>query len=451
MRPDEQIAALEQRIAKLEKINEVLMDRAESSVSHHANAYSLFQTAIGLERQVISRTRELTQTLHKIERMNDQLMLAKNIAERANRSKTRFLAQASHDLMQPLNAAGLAIAALAEMAHDEESQQLTHQVGRSLNHIESLLKTLIEISRLDAGILVPQVSTVALNELLSDIAIDYAPFAAKRGLGLRVRPAHLYVATDRSMLIRILQNLVGNALRYTRQGRVLVGVRRHSTTVHLDVYDTGPGIAQDQYALIFEEFHRGRGAADSHDTDLGPGLGLGLSIVQRLVDALGHGISLRSQVGRGTCFSIELPRVPEPVLTSRLDIDPRWSLGWGISGALVAVIDDDTTQREAITALVTRWHGEAIPASSGTEASRLVSARGRRPDLLVVDYHLNDETAFEAIAGFDADHGSGIPIIIITADDDMALEDRVRAAGWEFLHKPVKPAALRALMVHLLG
>ena len=445
------IAALTQRIAKLEKINTVLMDRAEFSTGNQSSAYSLFQTAIGLERQVIARTDELTQTLRKIGRMNEQLTLAKEIAEQANRSKTRFLAQAGHDLLQPLNAAALAIAALDEVARDDESQRLTHQVERSLTNIEYLLKTLLDISKLDAGILVPQVTTVSLKALLDDLANDYAPWAAKRGLRLRVRAAHVHVATDRAMLIRVLQNLVGNALRYTRSGSVLVGVRRHPNTVHIEVLDTGPGIAEDQHALIFEEFHRGGGQAIGSDVDLGPGLGLGLSIVQRLTNLLGHRLSLRSQLGRGTRFSVELPRVEAPLSPEPKALDKSTRQGWGIAGAVVAVIDNDDDVRDAIVALIARWQGVAIPARSGAEAARIVAERGLRPDLLLADYHLDHETGLEAIAQFHAEHGSDIPAIVVTADYETAVEERVAAAGMELLRKPLKPAELRALMSHFLG
>jgi len=445
------IAALTQRIAKLEKINAVLMDRVEFSNGSQTTAYSLFQTAIGLERQVISRTNELTNTLQKVERLNEQLSLAKEIAEQANRSKTRFLAQAGHDLLQPVNAATLAIAALADIARDEKSHRLIHQVERSLSNIDNLLKSLLDISKLDAGVLVPQVTSVSLDSLLRDIANDYTPFAQKRGLSLRVRTAHVYVSTDRSMLIRILQNLVSNALRYTQTGRVLVGVRRHPGSIHLEVYDTGPGIAKDQHALIFQEFHRCGGQAIVNDFDLGPGLGLGLSIVQRLVDLLGHRISIRSQLGRGTHFSVELPRVNAPVLSTAALTGKNASMGWGIAGAVVVVIDNDAAVRDMLTSLISRWHGLVIAACNGAEATRIVTECKLHPNLLLVDYHLNDETGLEAIAQFSAEHGDNLPAIVVTGDYDTAVEACVTSAGFELLHKPVRPAELRALMTHILG
>ena len=445
--PSTRIAELERRVAKLEKINAVLIDRVERSVDSQANAFSLFQTTIGLERQVRVRTDELTRTLRRLEQMNDQLMLAKDMAERANRSKTRFLAQAGHDLLQPLNAARLSISALAEIQENDDGRRLTRQVERALSTIEGLLKTLLDISKLDAGVVVPQVTAVALGELLEDLTADFAPVAARRGLCLRVLPSSVHVSTDPIMLTRILQNLIGNALRYTEKGRVLVGARQRPTTVRIDVVDTGPGIAEDQHAMVFEEFHRGKAQVPDGEV----GLGLGLSIVQRLVGALGHRISLRSRVGRGTMFSIELPRADGPPLPLPAAFEDRPSQGWGLSGAVVGVIDNDIAVREATVALIERWHCRPIPAHSGEEAVQRFRALGRAPDLMLVDYHLDDETGLDAIAAFRREIGTDVPAIIVTADYGDETEARVAGAGLELLRKPVKPAELRALMAHLLG
>lgn len=445
--PATRIAELERRIAKLEKINSVLIDRVERSVDSQANAFSLFQTTIGLERQVRVRTDELTRTLRRLEQMNDQLILAKDMAERANRSKTRFLAQAGHDLLQPLNAARLSISALAETQNDEDGRRLTRQVERALSTIEGLLKTLLDISKLDAGVVVPQVTTIALGQLLEDLDTDFQPVADRRGLSLRVLPSRVHVSTDPMMLTRILQNLVGNALRYTEKGRILVGARLRSTTVRIDVIDTGPGIQEDQHATIFEEFHRGRTQVPDGEV----GLGLGLSIVQRLVGALGHRISLRSRLGHGSMFSIELPRSDGPARPKLQQIEDRPSQGWGLSGAVVAVIDNDPAVREATVELIGRWHCQPIPARSGEEAIACFRTLGRAPDLMLVDYHLDDETGLEAISAFRSAVGIDTPAIVVTADYGDDTEGRVTDAGLELLRKPVKPAELRALMAHLLG
>lgn len=445
-----EIVRLQTRIAKLEKINAVLIDRVERSVDSQANAFSLFQTTIGLERQVRLRTDELMNALRRLEQMNEQLLGAKDMAERANRSKTRFLAQAGHDLLQPLAAARLSSSALAELQKDADGRRLSRQVERALASIEGLLKTLLDISRLDAGVMVPQIVTVGLGQLLADLVTDHAPIAERRGLRLTMMPSTAHVATDPIMLTRILQNLIGNALRYTESGRVLVGARRRGRRVRIDVIDTGPGICEDQYAAVFEEFHRGRGRAPDGEV----GLGLGLSIVQRLADVLDHTVTLVSRVGHGTRFSVEVERAdrpPTPAVASTPHHPALGRPGWGMAGALVAVIDNDPAVREATVELVRQWGCEAIPAADAAETLAQVEENARRPDLLLVDYHLDDETGVEAIAALTEAWGQEIPAIVITADHGREIEERLAANGLELMRKPVKPAELRALMAHLLA
>ncbi len=445
--PQRRIAELERRIAKLEKINAALMDGVERSVDNRANAFSLFQTTIGLERQVRLRTDELRRTLRRLELTNDQLLLAKEMADQANSSKTRFLAHAGHDLLQPLNAARLSLSALTEIQSGEAERRLTRQVERALSTIENLLKTLLDISRLDAGVMVPELTEVALGDLFADLAADFNAQAKRRGLDYKVVPTSVHVESDPMMLNRILQNLVGNALRYTERGGVRVGVRQRQHTVRIDVVDTGPGIPEHQHALIFEEFHRGR----SHSAEGEVGLGLGLSIVQRLVGVLGHDISLRSKVGKGTTFSIELKRVAPTLRSPEVKPEIRPAEGWGLQGAFVAVIDNDPAVRESTAELIRRWYGEAVPASSGEELALRFSTLDRSPDLLLVDYHLDDGTGLDAIRTVRDIFGDTIPAIIVTADYSDETEDRVTRAGIELLRKPVKPAELRALLAHLLA
>lgn len=444
--PELQIAQLERRVAKLEKINAVLIDRAERAVDSQGSAFSLFQATIGLERQVRERTDQLTRTLRHLEQVNTQLTDAKNMAERASHSKTRFLAQAGHDLLQPLNAARLTLSALEEIQPGEEGHRLARQVERALFTIESLLKSLLDISKLDAGVVIPQVTTVALGQLLADLAVDFTPGAQRRNLDLRVVPSSAHVSTDPIMLNRILQNLVSNAVRYTERGRVLVGARRRGDWVRIDVIDTGPGIPEDQHQAIFDEFHRGKRAA----AELEVGLGLGLSIVHRLVTALGHHLSLESEVGRGTRFSVELLEAERPPLPLAQPFDDHPSQGWGLSGALVVVVDNDPAVREATVELIKRWHCQAVPVCDLSQMVDMAILREHSPDLLLVDYHLDEGTGLDAIARFRIACGVDVPAIVVTADYSEETEARVAAAGIELLRKPVKPAELRAIMAHLL-
>ena len=251
-----------------------------------------------LERRVAERTAEL-------ERLNQELARAKTLAEDANLSKTRFLAAAGHDLLQPLNAARLYASSLVETAPDapaEERAILARNVDASLEAVEEILSALLDISRLDAGATRPEIGDVSLNEAFRQLEIEFAPMARAKGLKLRFVGTGLAVRSDRRLLRRLLQNFVSNAIKYTPKGGVLVGARRRGDAVRVEVWDTGLGIPESKRARVFDEFHRlDQGAKVAR------GLGLGLSIVQRLGRVLGHPIGLRSEHGRGSVFSVEAP------------------------------------------------------------------------------------------------------------------------------------------------
>ncbi|MEJ1157401.1 ATP-binding protein [Prosthecomicrobium sp. N25] len=442
------MAVLEARVAKLEKINSVLIDRVERSMDSQGSAFSLFQTAIGLERQIRERTDELTRTLRKLERANDELTTARDLAEQANRSKTRFLAAAGHDLLQPVNAARLSISALAETRVGEEGGRLVRQIDRSLGTIETLLRTLLDMSKLDAGVMVPNLGAVAVAEVLSALESDFRPVALRKGLRLVIAPTSVFAVTDPVMLRRILQNLVSNAIRYTEAGGVLVGVRpRGADRLRIDVVDTGSGIPPERHEVIFEEFHRGGTAVGDGEI----ALGLGLSIVRRLVGALGHDLTLHSAVGRGTTFSLLLPRA-EPVAPVALETLMARSLqGYGLSGALVAVVENDEAVREATTTLLERWSCRVVAGGSVAAVTAAGEAAGQAPDLILADYHLDEgRTGLDAIRALRSRFGRAIPAVVVTADYSDAVAGEVAAANAELMRKPVKPAELRALMAHIL-
>ena len=272
-------------VEKLKKINQALISRVERSMDQQGNAFSLFQTAINLENRVRSRTDELRSTLRRLEVSNLDLAAAKENAEQANLSKTRFLAAASHDILQPLNAAHLSVSALAEIQTSEEGHKLVRQVERSLETMDELIHTLLDISKLDAGVIEPEVTDVSLEQLFISLRSDFHPLAELKGLKLRFHADNAMVRSDRTLLRRILQNIVSNAVRYTRSGGVLVGVRRRAGMIRIQVADTGCGIPENQREAVFEEFHRG---TVPPDTDYSGGLGLGLSIVRRMSNALVH-------------------------------------------------------------------------------------------------------------------------------------------------------------------
>ncbi|MBU0582448.1 MAG: hybrid sensor histidine kinase/response regulator [Alphaproteobacteria bacterium] len=436
-------------IDKLKKINAALISRVERSMDQQGNAFSLFQTAIGLENRVRSRTEELRATLRNLEQSNLALGAAKETAELANLSKTRFLAAASHDVLQPLNAAHLSVSALAEIQTSEEGRTLVRQVERSLETMEDLLRTLLDISKLDAGVVQPEVSDVSLERLFSSLKSDFEPLARQKGLKLGFRATDAVVRSDRILLRRILQNILSNALRYTHSGGVLVAARRRTGKIRVDIVDTGSGIPEDQREAVFEEFHRGAG-----DSALaGGGLGLGLAIVRRMAGALAHPVSFSSRVGRGTVFHVEVPLsagVPSDLAGLRSGLErPR---GYGLFGTKVLLVENDPAVRDGMTALLGRWQCAARAAATTAEAIALLQDGSWRPDIVIADQHLDHGDLGSVTIGAIRDRlGTNVPGLIITADASDALAGIVKASGIEMMRKPVKPAQLRALMAHLLA
>jgi signal transduction histidine kinase len=445
---DDREGALLDRIRRLEKINAALMDRVERAADAHGNAYSLFQTAINLDLQVRARTEELTQVLRRLEQSNDELRRAKDDAEQANAYKTRFLAAAGHDLLQPLNAARLSLSALAEVQTTEEGERITGQVDRALVTIEELLKTLLDISKLDAGVTRPEVRIVPLAGVFASLASDFGPIVAQRDLGLRIRPTARFVQTDPLLLRRILQNLLSNAIRHTGAGGVLIGTRPAGPDhVRIVVVDTGVGIPAAEHEAIFEEFRRG----STRGPDGPTGLGLGLAIVRRMAQALGHPIGLRSRVGRGSSFSVTVPTAPAPARPDPVDSREAAAKTFGVTDARVLVVENDAAVLAATEHLLTRWGCEVVAARTVSAAAAAFDGDGP-PDIVLADYHLDDdETGLAAIRVVRARFGRTVPAVVVTADVSPQVADGVRAAGCELMQKPVKPAELRALMAHLLG
>ncbi|MET0941846.1 MAG: hybrid sensor histidine kinase/response regulator [Mesorhizobium sp.] len=437
-------------LEKLKRINEALVSRVERSMDQQGNAFSLFQTAINLESRVRIRTEELRATLRRLEQSNVELVEAKEAAEQANLSKTRFLAAASHDVLQPLNAAHLSISALAELQSCDEGRVLVRQVERSLETMEDLLRTLLDISKLDAGVVQPDIGDVPLDPLFSSLKSDFQPWADKKELKLKFRPTHIVVRSDRTLLRRILQNIVSNAIRYTKKGGVLVGVRRRGSVARIDVVDTGRGIPSEQRQVVFEEFHRG---SDTVDIDLfAGGLGLGLAIVRRMVEALGHRVDFTSQVGCGTVFHVEVPLAAvahsEP---SAAPVEPERPRGYGLFGTKVLLIENDAAILEAMRVLLGHWRCEARLATSTEEALGTL-ADGWVPDVVIADQHLDQgDLGTTAIAEARLHLGRNVPSLLITADASEELARTASSAGIELMRKPAKPARLRALLAHLLA
>ncbi|MFO1114591.1 MAG: ATP-binding protein [Beijerinckiaceae bacterium] len=441
-------AAPAEIVQRLTRINKALVERLENRIDSQASAYSLFQTAIGLEAQVRQRTAELKTALVDLERSNAALVSAKEVAEKANSSKTRFLAAAGHDLLQPLYAAQLSISTLAEMQATPESAALCRQIDRALVTIEAYLRSILDISKLDAGVVMPEIQNVALAEIFQSLDSDFRPIVERKKLKLRFRPTRLMVASDSILLRRVLQNLVSNAARYTEEGGVLVGVRQRGAFVRIEVTDTGVGVDPNETERIFEEFHRSPSQRQGRS---GEGLGLGLSIVQRMAQALDHRIELRSRPGRGSRFTIVAPLAqddePSPAETVLVE---TWARASDLTGRRVLLVENDPDVLEATRWLLVQW-GADVSAARDLSSVRERLSGARAPDVIVADYHLDSgENGLQAIALARSLTRSEVPSVVVTADQTAETTELVRAAGCEVLRKPVKPAQLRAVLTHLL-
>ena len=417
-------------------------------------AEALHQAYQNLELRVRERTAELTtlnqQLLREIEersRVESRLREAKAEAERANLSKTKFLAAVSHDLLQPLNAARLFTSALLERRDPQASSALVRNVSNSLEDVENLLGTLVDISKLDAGVIKADIAPFALSELLENLAAEYVQVARSEGLELHFVACSALVRSDIQLLARILRNLLSNAIRYTRQGRVVLGCRRQGRWLSIEVWDSGMGIAAERLEEIFQEFKRGEEQRPDQDR----GLGLGLAIVEKIAGILGHRIGVRSWPGRGSVFSVQVPISASAPLPA-----PRPELGEvlleRLHGARIWVLDNDAAICAGMRTLLEGWGCQVITALSEQDLARQVDNYHAQADLLIADYHLDDEqNGVDAVARINARRASAIPAMMITANSSNELKLQIRELGHTLMHKPVRPMKLKTAMSHLLG
>ncbi|MEZ5899017.1 MAG: hybrid sensor histidine kinase/response regulator [Hyphomicrobiaceae bacterium] len=437
----------ERRIEKLTKINNALMQRVERSMDQQANAFSLFQTAIGLENQIRARTEELKSALSKLEKANEELKSARDAAERANRTKTRFFTAVGHDLLQPLHAARLSLGELADAQEQIANQRLAANVSTSLSAIEDLLTSILDLSKLEAGVLVPAVQPIALNALFEQLISNVQPIARKKGLLVSSRSAPQTVASDPLMLRRILQNLLANAMNYTQKGGLLLAARMRGDHVRIEVWDTGPGISPQERERIFEEFQRGVASERSGGT----GFGLGLSIVKRMSEALNHPLELCSREGHGTRFSICVPTTDAALPTLNPGRNINGPASYGRMEIPVIVIDNDLAVLEAMQSLLSRWGADVRLARDFDDIGDIMGKGAFKPAIILADYHLDEGlSGLDAVKRIRVLQNEDVPAILITADRTNETAEGARTSQCELLHKPVKPAELRALMQHLL-
>ena len=407
-------------------------------------AEALHQAYQHLEVRVRERTTELTQLNHQLLREIEERRRAEQKAEQANLSKTKFLAAVSHDLLQPLNAARLFTSALQEQS---SSPALVRNVSNALDDVESLLGTLVDISKLDAGVIKADVATFAVSDLLDNLAAEYAATAASEGLRLSYVPSSLRVRSDIQLLARILRNLLSNAIRYTPHGRLLLGCRRRGRRLSIEVWDTGIGIPLDKREEIFQEFKRG----DSQRPDQDRGLGLGLAIVEKIAGILGHRIQVRSTPGKGSVFAIDVPlsrQAPKPqaALPEVLPLLER------LEGARIWVLDNDAAICAGMRTLLEQWGCRVNTALNEEDLAAQLPEDAADAGLLIVDYHLdNDRNGLDAVAAINAQRLSPLPALMITANYSNELKQQVRELGHTLMHKPVRPMKLKAAISHLLG
>lgn len=387
----------------------------------------------------------------ELERRVGQATLAlrekKEEAEAATLAKSRFLAAASHDLRQPTHALGMFAARLVQLPHSPEVRHLVENLESSVRAMQSLLDGLLDISRLDAGTVQVQVRAFSLAVLFEQLQAELALVAEENGLRFRLRPCTVGVLSDPALLHRILLNLLGNALRYTRRGGVLLACRRMADGQHvrIEVWDTGIGIAPEHHKAIFTEFFQ----INNKERDRSKGLGLGLSIVARAAELLGHRLQMQSRPGQGTRFSLELPLAPAGAVLERRSV-PRDAVHDNLAGRLVLLVEDDALAREALLGLLRSWGCVVLEAEDLASALSHVKG-GAAPDVIVSDYRLpRDENGIDVVARLRAEAGSAIPACLISGDTDVSLLQAAKQAGLNLLHKPVRPAKVRSLLRRLV-
>src|SRR5690606_5031970 len=374
-----------------------------------------------------------------------RLREAKREAELANLSKTKFLAAVSHDLLQPLNAARLFTSALQEQP-EASSNGLVRNISNSLEDVENLLGTLVDISKLDAGVIKPDIASFAVSELLENLAVEFRQIAGCEQLQLNYVPSAALVRSDIQLLARILRNLLTNAIRYTPKGRVLLGCRRRRQSLSIEVWDTGVGIAEDKLEEIFQEFKRGDAVQANQDR----GLGLGLAIVEKIARMLGHRIVVRSGPGQGSMFAVEVPLARR---TSRVRAEPSSTelVLERLKGARVWVLDNDAAICAGMRTLLEGWGCVVTTALSEEDLARQVDNFHADADLIIADYHLdNDCSGLDVVTTVNERRASSLPVLLITANYSNDLKLQVRELGHMLMHKPIRPMKLKTAMCHML-
>ena len=394
-----------------------------------------------LEQRVEERTAELTREVIERRTIEVELIKARDTAEELTKSKTRFLAAASHDVLQPLNAARIFLSLLGGTGLDLRQQHFAGKVDKAFGSVEEVLGTLLDISRYDSGSVEANIVPLSVAEILTTLAAEFQPLADQKQLRLRCMPSGLHGLSDARLLRQIIQNLVSNAIRYTAKGGVLIGARRRGRMISVEVWDTGQGIPADKQDFIFEEFRR----LHQDMPDAPKGAGLGLAIVRRIARLLDHPIAVKSIIGKGSCFSIELPFcAPPPRRIERKP--PAERLPVDLASFTAIVIENDLAILEGMMELLQERGMRAIPTVSIGEALETLQSLDKTPDLIIADYHLDQGTGTDAIAAIRRAVGYAIPAIAVTADHTARVQAEIRRDHIAYLRKPIKTGELFALI-----
>lgn len=426
-----------------------------------------------LEQRVVERTAELTalneilqDEVRRHEKTAADLERARHEAEEANLSKTRFLAAASHDLLQPLNAARLYLSALENSTNvGDEDRELLDSISLAFHSTEDLLSALLDISKMDAGGYQPQFANVDVGALLKNLEVEFGALARQDGIRLRLVRSSAVVRSDPQLLRRIVQNFLSNALKYTEEGSILIGARHtHDRSGHpmlcIEVHDTGPGIAREDHQTIFEEFKRAASTAQKTS-----GLGLGLAIVERAAKLLDHPIGVRSRPEGGSCFSVCVPLATNIADIAAHSAEPAHARAFAPASRaphepaaqgdtdLIFVLENDAEVAKAMTRLLDSWHLKSICAPSYEDLLEIARSRSLLPKVIIADLHLDGSLdgidAITCLRNDLAPDAPGVPGILITADQTFETKSRAKSRDIEHFSKPVKPAQLRAYLTHL--
>lgn len=425
----------------------VMVTTHVSELATLANGLNTTTEHLQMEQEVLQqRVEEATQALRE----------KKEEAELASQGKSHFLAVASHDLRQPLHALGLYVAELQRRVSGTEQQHLVEQVGYSIEALSTLLNALLDISKLDAGVVVPQIQPCNIADILERIATDFRMLADQKNIRLIVRPFHGYVSSDPQLLERVLINLISNALRYTGQnGCVLIACRKRGANLRIEVRDNGIGVSKTDQENIFSEFFQVTQSPVNagKELDSTKGLGLGLSIVDRLVKLLGHRIELRSVLGKGSVFAVEMQIADHEFRHQPAIQAPKNEFEFmelSLPGKRLLIVDDDIAVLSSTSRLLRSW-GYIVSQAASFEQVEQLLRDGLTWDFIISDYQLGEEkNGFDVIALVRQHHSKPIPCILISGDTSQAVLEKASMNCHHFLQKPVKPGKLRSLIEHML-